>query len=118
MGEDRTNTYNPYMYLAGVVSLGPTKCGTAGYPGNMEFLHFISLLFAHAFVDWIEELITSTYFFLFITFRCIHGNECIHLKNWNHTKIIWNHTNLVILFVYFTQRTDQYIDWILNHMEK
>lgn len=33
MGLDRSNPTNPYVYLAGIVSLGPTKCGTAGYPG-------------------------------------------------------------------------------------
>lgn len=73
MGQDRTDPLNPYAYLAGIVSLGPTKCGTAGYPGNIEFLLFfcffwlISLRFPIALI---------TFTFVFITFiRCIHGNE-------------------------------------------
>lgn len=37
MAEDHSNGLNPYTYLAGIVSLGPTKCGTAGYPGIIEF---------------------------------------------------------------------------------
>lgn len=33
MGEDKTNPMNPYSYLAGIVSFGPSDCGTPGYPG-------------------------------------------------------------------------------------
>lgn len=45
MGFDSSsNSYNPYMYLAGVVSLGPTKCGTAGYPGNILLLFCFRML--------------------------------------------------------------------------
>lgn len=45
MAIDRSNSINPYTYLAGVVSLGPTKCGTAGYPGNIKTSFFIFCFF-------------------------------------------------------------------------
>lgn len=30
MGEDLLNGFNPYTYLAGIVSFGPRACGTKG----------------------------------------------------------------------------------------
>lgn len=33
MGEDKSNPINPYIYLAGLVSFGPSQCGTKGFPG-------------------------------------------------------------------------------------
>lgn len=33
MAEDKSNPMNPYTYLAGVVSFGPSQCGTKGFPG-------------------------------------------------------------------------------------
>lgn len=33
MAEDKSNPINPYVYLAGVVSFGPSQCGTKGFPG-------------------------------------------------------------------------------------
>lgn len=33
MGEDTSNSRNPYSYLAGIVSFGPANCGTPNYPG-------------------------------------------------------------------------------------
>lgn len=33
MGEDNSNSLNPYSYLAGIVSFGPAQCGISGFPG-------------------------------------------------------------------------------------
>lgn len=33
MAEDKSNPMNPYLYLAGLVSFGPSQCGTKGFPG-------------------------------------------------------------------------------------
>lgn len=33
MALDKSNPMNPYLYLAGVVSFGPSQCGTKGFPG-------------------------------------------------------------------------------------
>lgn len=33
MGEDTSNALNPYTFLAGIVSFGPSRCGIEGVPG-------------------------------------------------------------------------------------
>lgn len=33
MGEDSSDSLNPYLYLVGVRSFGPSRCETVGVPG-------------------------------------------------------------------------------------
>lgn len=68
MGEDNTNSLNPYLYLAGIVSFGPTKCGTAGYPGKIIIPTYTNCFYPY---------FSFTFHLLFFSFifRCIHGND-------------------------------------------
>lgn len=58
MGEDKKNPMNPYLYLAGVVSFGPSQCGTKGYPGVYTVMKSFTLTKLICFVT--IEIIYST----------------------------------------------------------
>lgn len=62
MGEDTSNSLNPYSYLAGIVSFGPANCGTPNYPGVytvnsiiISFIETISITIKYAFISFIES---------------------------------------------------------------
>lgn len=47
MAVDRSNTYMPYTYLVGIVSRGPSDCGTKGIPGVYTVIIRSHLLMFH-----------------------------------------------------------------------
>lgn len=49
MAEDKSNPVNPYVYLAGLVSFGPSQCGTKGYPGVYTVIKILAIIFVRFF---------------------------------------------------------------------
>lgn len=63
MGEDTSNPMNPYIYLAGVVSFGPSQCGTKGYPGVYTVMESFTITNLIS-IDTIECIYSTQLYFI------------------------------------------------------